>query len=135
MDDFLYKDLTYKVIGLAMDLHSNLGNGFLEAVYENGLLNELEEAGVKAESQVPLEVIYKGKVLGQYRADMIVEDKIILELKTANFISDAHRAQLIGYLNTTGYKVGLLINFGAPSLEHERLVNQKAIRKERLQNR
>lgn len=133
MDDFLYKDLTYKIIGLAMDLHSNLGNGFLEAVYEQGMLNEFEEAGIKADSQVSLEVVYKGKILGKYKADIIVEDKVILELKTANYISDAHRAQLLGYLNTTGYKVGLLINFGSSSLEHERLVNQKSIRKERLQ--
>ena len=103
------------------EVNRELCSGFLEKVYENALLAELQERGLKAESQLPIKVRYKGKEVGDYYADIIVEDKIILELKTGS-IEKTHEAQLLHYLKATGFKIGLLINFKHPKAQIKRFV-------------
>ena len=115
-------DLTYAINGAVFEVSRALGFGFLEKVYENALLAELRERGLQAESQVPIKVYYKDKVVGEYFADILVEDKVILELKTVEKISKIHEAQLLNYLKATGIKVGLLVNFRHPKADIKRMV-------------
>ncbi|MBW2610409.1 MAG: GxxExxY protein [Deltaproteobacteria bacterium] len=106
-----HKDLTAKIIECAYKVHNTLGFGFLESVYQNALLIELEKNGLQAKKEVPIKVFYEEKSVGDYVADIIVEDKVILELKSVKEIHPAHEAQLTNYLKATGIEVGLLINF------------------------
>ena len=99
-----------------------LGPGFLEKVYEEALLSELKGRDLKAESQVPIEVSYKEKVVGEYFEDILVEDKVIIEIKTVENIDKAHQAQLLNYMKATGIKVGLLVNFRHSKAEIKRMV-------------
>ncbi len=120
---FLYKDLTYKIIGMAMEIHRELQSGFLEAVYEEVMGKELEKAKIPFANQVKLDIYCKGEKLDkQYQADFIVDNKVLVELKGVSKITDIERAQVINYLKATGLKVGLIINFGGKSLEWERVV-------------
>jgi GxxExxY protein len=121
-EKIIYKALSYKIIGLAMQVHTELGYGFLEKVYENSLMILLRENGIKAESQVPIKVIFHRQIVGDYVADILVEDSIILELKAQERISEVHKAQTLNYLKATGLKLALLLNFGRKRLESERLV-------------
>jgi GxxExxY protein len=105
------RDLTYKINGAIFEVHRTLGEGFLEKVYENALLIELRNQGITAESQVPVPVFFKGNLVGDYVADLVVEDKIIIELKTVDELTSAHQAQLLNYLKATGKPLGLLVNF------------------------
>jgi len=107
-----HEELTAKIIECAFKVHNNLGFGFLESVYQNALVIELSKAGLRAEKEKRLQVHYDGQVIGDFVADVVVEDKIILELKSVKDIHPAHEAQLVNYLKTTGMEVGLLINFG-----------------------
>ena len=111
-DIILYKELSYKVIGLAMRVHSGLGHGFLEKVYENALVLELRKLGLRAEQQKRVPVFYDEQLVGDYFADIIVENAVVLELKAADAIAPEHEAQLINYLKGTEIEVGLLLNFG-----------------------
>ena len=120
-----YKDLTSKIIDCAYSVHNALGYGFLESVYQNALLIELENSGLQAESEKKIKVHYQDKVVGDFIADIIVNDKVIIELKSVKDISPAHEAQLTNYLKATGIEVGLLINFGK-SVEVKRRVFDKA---------
>jgi GxxExxY protein len=120
--NLLYKDLTYKIIGAAMETHRVLGPGFLEAVYQTALAHELELRGMPIQEQVVLQVGYKDIIAGEYRADFLIENKVILEIKAVSELNEIHEAQLINYLKATTYKVGLLINFGGTSLEHLRRI-------------
>ena len=122
MTKLIYKDLTYKIIGAAMEVHSVLGPGYLEAAYQNAMAREFKLRKIDYEEQVNLRVDYKGNVIGEYRADYLVDEKVVVEIKAIKRISEIQEAQLINYLKGTGYKVGLLINFGAKSLEHIRRV-------------
>ena len=115
-------DLTYSINGAVFEVSRTLGFGFLEKVYENALLAELRERGLQAQNQVPIKVHYKDKVVGEYFADIFVENKVILELKTVENISKIHEAQLLNYLKATGVKVGLLVNFRHPKAEIKRMV-------------
>lgn len=121
-EDFLYKDLGYEIIGSAMNVHNTLGPGFLEKVYENSLIVALENKGIAATQQTPIKVKFQQQVVGEYFADILVEEKIILELKTSSFIGDEHRAQILNYLKATGLKVGYILNFGGPKLKYERFI-------------
>lgn len=110
----VYKNpqLTEQVIGCAYEVHNVLGNGFLEKVYENALLSELASRGLKADSQRPLSVLYKGQIVGEYCADIVVEDSLVIELKAVDRLTDVHELQLKNYLKATALELGLLINFG-----------------------
>jgi GxxExxY protein len=104
--------LTEKVIGCAFDVHNELGYGFLEKVYENALLFELRNAGIKAEQQVPVPVMYRGHAVGEFYADVLVDRSVIVEIKAVRELRKAHEVQLVNYLKATGIPVGLLLNFG-----------------------
>jgi GxxExxY protein len=114
--------ITYKVNGAVFEVNRLLGPGFLEKVYENALLIELRERGLKAESQVPIRVSYKGEEVGEYFADIIVENELILELKAVQCLEKIHEAQLLNYLKATGKKLGLLINFTYPKAVIKRFI-------------
>jgi GxxExxY protein len=107
-----HQELTGQIIQCAYKVHNTLGFGFLEAVYQNALLIELGINGLKAVKETPIRVSYEGQNVGEYVADILVEDQIILELKSIKELHPAHEAQLINYLKATGLEVGLLINFG-----------------------
>ena len=107
-----HQDLTAKIIQCAYKVHNTLGFGFLEAIYQNALLIELLKAGLRAEKEKKIQVYYDNQLVGDYMADIIVEDKVILELKSVKDLHPAHEAQLVNYLKATGIEVGLLINFG-----------------------
>jgi len=115
-------DITYKINGAVFEVNKILGSGFLEKVYENALLQELRSKGLKANSQVPVKVTYKENTVGEYFADIIVEDQVIIELKSVEQLKKFHEAQLLNYLNATGYKVGLLVNFTHPKAQIKRMV-------------
>lgn len=115
-------DLTYQINGAIYEVNRELGSGFLEKVYENALLKELALRGIKAESQVPMTVRYKGESVGEYFADIVVENKIILELKAVEMLKGIHEAQVLNYLKATECKLGLLVNFTYPKAEIRRFV-------------
>ena len=115
-------DITYEINGAIFEVNKVLGPGFLEKVYENALLYELKNRGLKAVCQAPINVIYKGQCVGEYVADILVEDSVIIELKTAERIEKIHEAQLLNYLKATGIQVGLLVNFRHFKAEIKRLV-------------
>lgn len=118
----LYKDLTEKIIRAAMNTYNTLGFGFMKKVYENSLMIELELSRLKAIQQHPIKVFYKGIIVGDYIADIIVEDKIILELKSIENINKIHEVQLVNYLKAINKDVGILLNFGKEKLEFKRKV-------------
>jgi GxxExxY protein len=107
-----HSELSKKIIAAAYNVHNELGHGFLERVYKNALAIELEEAGLKCSREVPLKVSYHNRIVGDYYADIIVEDKIVVEVKAVNKLDSIHEVQLVNYLKATGLNVGLLINFG-----------------------
>ena len=123
IDNFLYKDLSYKIIGIAMEVHRELGPGFLEKVYENALMILFKENNISAKQQENIKIKFRNKIIGDYIADIIVEDLIILELKSSKSINPIYKAQLGNYLKATNKKVGIILNFGKESLEVERVVN------------
>ena len=114
--------LSYAIRGCVYEVFKQLGYGFLEKVYENALLEEMKEQGMYAKSQVPIKVIYKKEVVGEYFADIVVEDSVILELKAQQKISKIHEAQLLNYLKATNIRVGMLVNFAFPRATIKRLV-------------
>jgi len=107
-----HEDLTEKIIGAFFAVHNELGYGFLEKVYENSLCIELERLGIDFVQQFPITVTYRGRVVGEYVADVVVEDLVIVEVKAVRAILSSHKAQLLNYLKATKYEVGLLLNFG-----------------------
>lgn len=116
------EELTYKIRGCVFEVFRELGAGYLEKVYENALLVELRRVGIRAKAQVPLRVHYKGQEVGQYTADLVVEDKILIELKAVSRIVPEHEAQILNYLKATGLKIGLLVNFTNPKAQVKRFV-------------
>jgi len=130
MEDFIYKDETYRILGACFEVYKEKGCGFLEAVYQECLEIEFEMQGILFVPKKPLALAYKGRPLKQkYEPDFICFDKIILEIKAVSALVDEHRAQVINYLNATGFKVALLVNFGHyPKVEHERLANTRGKR-------
>lgn len=118
----LYKDLSYKIVGLAMEVYNKLGYGFLEKVYENALMILFQREEIQAEQQAPIKVYFDGKVVGDYVADILIENKIIIELKSVEKIINAHKAQVLNYLSATGVHLGIILNFGKEELTFERFV-------------
>jgi GxxExxY protein len=120
--NIIYRDLSYKIIELALEVHNELGCGFLEKVYENALMILLDREGIPAKQQAAADVYFQGKLVGQYFADILVDNKLILELKTVDTIANVHKAQVLNYLRATGIKLGLILNFAKPRFEYKRLV-------------
>jgi len=115
---------TYKIIGAAMEVHKEMGCGFLEGVYQEALEVEFGVQGIPYKAQPVVEILYKGKPLEKkYQPDFICFDDVIVEIKALEYLSGIEEAQIINYLNATKLKVGLLINFGSKSLEHKRFVH------------
>ena len=117
-----YKELTEKIIGCAYRVYNKMGFGYLESVYEKCMLIELRKAGFDIESQKPIRVEYEGEVVGDFIADILVNDTVILELKSVRKLVEAHEVQLVNYLVATGKPVGLLINFGETRVAVKRKV-------------
>ncbi|MEJ2235203.1 MAG: GxxExxY protein [Syntrophobacterales bacterium] len=117
-----YKELTEKIIGCAYRVYNKMGFGYLESVYEKCMLIELRKAGFDIESQKPIRVQYEGEVVGDFIADILVNDTVILELKSVRKLVEAHEVQLVNYLVATGKPVGLLINFGETRVAVKRKV-------------
>ncbi len=123
--EYLHADITDKIIKAFYHVYNVLGFGFLEKVYENAMLQELNSMGLHCEKQKPIEVYYKNKKVGEYFADIIVEDKVIVELKAAEGLIEEHEAQLTNYLKATKIEVGLLLNFGkTPQIKRKVFENQ-----------
>ena len=112
MDEILHKELTNKILGCFYTVYNTLGFGFLEKVYENAMMVELYKQRIYAEKQRPISVYYSESVVGEYFADIIVKDTIIIELKAAECLIEEHELQLINYLKATDKEIGLLLNFG-----------------------
>ncbi|MBI9032093.1 GxxExxY protein [bacterium] len=123
MSGYMFEEQTYKIIGACMEVHKQLGCGFLEAVYQEALGIEFNKQNIPYQREVSINIHYKDKLLDKkYIADFICYDNIIVELKALNNITNDHHAQVINYLKATSYPVGLLINFGERSLYHKRLI-------------
>jgi len=123
VDELLHKELVYEIVGCAMEVHSEMGPGFLEAVYEEALTIVFDDKGLGYEVQKPLTIRFRGKVLKKkFFADLVVEDKVIIELKAVAQFHKVDEAQLINYLKATGIRVGLLVNFGKEKLEWKRFI-------------
>ena len=116
------QDLTRKILEAAFAVHNTLGCGFLEKVYSNALLVELRNKDLRCEHEVPFKVMYKDVVVGDYCADLIVERRVLVELKACAGLESVHEAQILNYLKASSIQVGLLMNFGKPKLEYRRFV-------------
>ena len=126
MNKLLHKELSNKIIKCFYIVYNTLGFGFLEKVYENALMIELLTNGLKAEKQKRIKVYYENQIVGEYFADIIVEDLIILELKAAEFVIEEHELQLINYLKATEIEIGLLLNFGkSPEFKRKIFTNDR----------
>ncbi|RJP77099.1 MAG: GxxExxY protein [Candidatus Zixiibacteriota bacterium] len=122
-DDHRLNDLSEKIIGCAFRVHNTLGYGFLEKVYERALVFELKRAGLAVEQQKPVQVQYEGLVVGDYVCDLVIENAIIVELKSVRALEDSHIAQGLNYLKATGLKLCLILNFGPSKVNIKRLKN------------
>ena len=124
-EEYKYSDITRKIIGCAMKVHSTLGSGFQEVIYQRAMAIEMEKQGLKSSREVEMPIFYDGIEIGIRRVDFLVEEKIPVELKAISQLDDTHLAQAINYLEAFKLEIGLLINFGAKSLEFRRLINSK----------
>ncbi len=121
--EFLHKEITREIIGAAFEVFKHLGHGYLEKVYQRALQVELVQHGLRAELEHPIQVRYKGVAVGDYAADLLVEERVMVELKVAPEYCTSDEAQLLNELVSTGVKVGLLINFGRNKVEFKRMVH------------
>jgi GxxExxY protein len=122
-DNTELNELSRRIIGSAFTVLNTLGAGFLEKVYENALVLELRKAGLAVEQQRGVRVMYGGTVVGEYFADLLVEEEIVIALKAIKALDEAHRAQCVNYLKASGLRLGLLLNFGRSRLEIKRIAN------------
>jgi GxxExxY protein len=120
--NIIYPDLSYEIMGAIFEVHKELGPGFLESIYEKALIEELSSRGNKIETQKVIDLTYKNKKIGAHRLDLVVEDKVVVELKTVERFSIHHKAQLISYLRASGYKLGILVNFSKSKVEYLRVL-------------
>ena len=123
--DYKYSDITRKIIGAAMKVHSTLGNGFQEVIYQRALAIEIAKQGLSFQRELEMQIYYDGQEIGTRRVDFLVEDKVMVELKAVSKLEDVHLAQAINYLEAYKLEVGLLLNFGAKSLEYRRVVKSQ----------
>lgn len=123
---YKHKELTGRLIEAFYDVYNALGYGFLEKVYENALVIELRKMGIVVVSQAPIQVHYDGHLVGEYFADLLVDEKVIVEVKAVRTLGDAHEGQLLNYLKATRYEVGLLLNFGPkPQIKRKAFDNER----------
>ena len=122
MTQLIDPDITFEIIGAAMEVHRVLGPGFLESMYQRGLETELDCRAIRFEAQKRIVVVYKGEPLGEHVLDLVVKGRIVVELKAVKELTDQHQAQVISYLKASGLHIGLLINFAKSSLEHKRIL-------------
>ena len=120
--DTKYKELTEKIIGIFYKVYNNLGYGFLEKVYENAMMLDFKKENIPAVSQYAIKVLYEDEIVGEYFSDILVDDKVIVEIKAARNLALENEAQLLNYLNAAEYKVGLLVNFTYPKAIIKRFV-------------
>ena len=123
MAEINYNQLTDSIIGCAYKVSNKLGCGFLEKVYENAMIVELKKINLEVKQQHPIKVNYENVCVGEYFADLLINDEVIVELKAVKNIDEIHSAQLLNYLKATNKKIGLIINFAKPKVEIKRLVN------------
>ena len=122
-NNILYKDECYRIIGACMEVHKELGPGFLEPVYQEALSLEFYEQGIPFEKEKDIHILYKGRTLDKYyKADFLCFNNIIVEIKAISEITNDHLSQLLNYLKATNLRVGLLVNFGSPSLFYKRVI-------------
>jgi GxxExxY protein len=133
-EDLKHYELTEKIIGVFYDVYNELGHGFLESVYEHALALALTQAGMRVERQVAVSVWFRSQQIGDFRADALVDGKVLLELKAARVIDQAHEKQLLNYLRATNIEVGLLLNFGVQP-QFRRLVYENERKKIRVHPR
>ncbi len=126
MAELIEKDLVYRIIGCAMAVHNALGHGLREKTYENALCVEFRHQGIEYSQQTEYPVYYRDELVDEFVPDLVVEERVIVDTKTVETISDEHRGTMINYLRVTGLKVGLIINFKNRKLEWERLVLDEA---------
>lgn len=117
----LYEDLTRKILEACFEVSNELGAGFLESVYHKSLAISLRQKGLQVRSEAPISVVFRGQNVGEFYADLLVEEKVIVELKAVSTLAKEHVAQVINYLYASGMDVGLLVNFGTPKIEYRRL--------------
>jgi GxxExxY protein len=120
--NIIYQDLSYQIMGAIFEVHKELGPGFLESVYEKALLLELTSRGMKVDVEKVFDLTYKGKKIGTHRLDLIIEDKIVVKLKTVEGFAPHHTAQLLSYLKASGHRLGILVNFSRAKVESRRVV-------------
>jgi GxxExxY protein len=126
-EKYKHSDVTGKIIGCAMKVHSTLGNGFQEVIYQRCLAIEMEKQGLGFARELEMQIYYEGIEVGTRRVDFLVEDKIMLELKALSRLEDVHLAQALNYLEAYKLETGLLVNFGARSLEFKRVTNERKL--------
>ena len=127
--EYKYSDITKKIIGCAMKVHSSLGNGFQEVIYQRALAIEMSKNGLSFEREMEMDIYYDNEHIGTRRVDFFVEGKVMVELKALVNLEKVHLAQALNYLEAYKIDVGLLINFGAPSLQFKRLTIEKKLNK------
>ena len=121
-EQYLHSELTGRIIGCAMEVHKTLGNGFLEVIYQRALEIEMTQQGLAFNREHEMDIFYKGFKIGNRRVDFFVEEKVMVEIKALIQLEDVHLAQAINYLEASGLQVGLLLNFGSPSLQFKRVM-------------
>lgn len=120
----LHEELTGTILQACFEVSNELGIGYIESVYEKALLIALAQKGLKVQAQIPLKVRFRNVIVGEFIADLIVEEKVLLELKAVDTLVSAHYAQVLNYLKTTGIEVGMVINFGQSKLQYRRFENR-----------
>jgi GxxExxY protein len=120
--NIIYSDLSYRIMGAIFEVHKKLGPGFLESVYEKALIEELSGRRMKVETEKIIDLTYKDKKIGVHRLDLVVDDKVVVELKTVERFSIHHKAQSTSYLKASGYKLGILVNFSKSKVEYRRVL-------------
>lgn len=123
MGKLIYEDLSYAIRGALMEVYNSLGPGFREETYKLATLAEMRRQSIKTAREFEIEIRFKGEIIDKYRIDIVVDEKMILELKSVEQLHPRHRAQLLSYLKASGLRLGLLVNFGSDKLEIERIVN------------
>ncbi len=124
-ENIKYSELSYRLMEIMFEVHNQLGPGFTENIYEKAVLHELKNKQIPFEEQKEIQVFYKGELMGNYRLDLVVDNKVIVELKAVSGMNDVYRQQLLSYLKATGLELGLLINFGGRKVESTRVVYSK----------